>query len=135
MGESAPARKTLDVARRARLPRVPSSEAADIAGALIADGKDVIILKGAPFWPPPEHVVAAATRAARSNQQPPSSGFPGLRRAIAGRLEDQDGLSFDPETEILVTAGAMHALDVVFTTLLDPGTRRSSSVPVSSSSD
>ena len=36
-------------------------------------------------------------------------------------MEDRDEISFDPATEILVTAGAMHALDVVFTTLLDPG--------------
>lgn len=121
MGESTPARMVLDIASRARLPRVPSSEAADHAQALIADGKEVIILKGAPFWAPPGHVIEAATRAAQSNRQPPSSGFPGLRRAIAGRLEDRDGISFDPATEILVTAGAMHALDVVFTTLLDPG--------------
>ena len=121
MGESTPLRRSLDIARRAKLPRVPSSEAADHAQALIAEGKDVIILKGAPFWAPPGHVIEAATRAAQSNRQPPSSGFPGLRRAIAGRLEEQDGIFFDPSTEILVTAGAMHALDVVFKTLLDPG--------------
>ena len=71
MGESTPAPRVLDVASRARLPRVPSSEAADDAQALIADGKDVIILKGAPFWPPPEHVVEAATRAARSKLTDP----------------------------------------------------------------
>ena len=121
MGESTTEQRVLEVSSRARLARVPSSEVAERAQALIASGKDVIVLKGAPFWPPPEHVIEAAIRAARKNEHPPSNGFLELRQAIAERLESQDGLCFDPKTQILVTAGAMHALYVVFTTLLNPG--------------
>ena len=111
----------MGISRRARVARVPSSAAPDLAAARVALGKEVIVLKGAPYWSPPEHVLEAAARAARENENPPSNGFIELREAIAGRLESQDRLSFNPEDEILVTAGAMHALYVVFTTLLDPG--------------
>jgi len=110
------------ISRRAReVARVPSKELGDRAEELARAGKDVLALKGAPHWPPPEHVLEAARRAAGENVNAPSAGFPELRRAIAASLAKEDGIAADPEREILVTNGAMHALSIVFTTLLDPG--------------
>jgi len=77
-------------------------------------------LYGSPYWPTPGHVLEAAQRAAVENQVSPSKGFPELRQAIADRME-REGILVDPRSEILVTNGAMHALSLVFTTLLDPG--------------
>jgi len=87
---------------------------------LRAQGKDILTLCGTPFWPPPEHVLQVAERAARENVNSPSKGFLELRQAIANRLENE-GIPADPHSQILVTNGAMHALSLVFTTILEPG--------------
>jgi aspartate/methionine/tyrosine aminotransferase len=102
------------------LPRVTSNELSDTADRLRSQGKDILTLCGTPFWRPPEHVLQAAERAAHENVNPPSKGFLELRQAIAYKLANE-GIVADPGSQILVTNGAMHALSLVFTTLLDPG--------------
>ena len=110
------------VSERTRLAgRVSSKEMLDTVESLRSQGKDTISLKGAPYWLPPDHVLEAAIKAVREPTTAPSIGFPELRRAIANRLEEEDGITVDPRSEILVTNGAMHALYVVFTTFLNPG--------------
>lgn len=104
----------------ATLPQVTSSELSDMADGLRAKGKDILTLHGSPYWQPPEHVLQAAERAARENVNPPSKGFVELRQAIADKLQ-AEGIAADPKSQILVSNGAMHALSLVFTTLLDPG--------------
>ena len=49
------------------------------------------------------------------------AGMPDLRRAVATKMARQNGLDVDPDTEVLVTAGAQEALMTVLMTLLDPG--------------
>src|SRR5437762_9548415 len=44
------------------------------------------------------------------NQYPPGLGIPALRDAIAAHQLRFYGLAFDPETEVLVTAGATEAI-------------------------
>ena len=48
-------------------------------------------------------------------------GMADLREAIAGRVRERYDLDYDPDEEILVTAGASEAIDVAFRALLDPG--------------
>jgi aminotransferase len=48
-------------------------------------------------------------------------GIAPLREAIAGKLAAYNGIQADPETEILVTAGATGALYTACLALLDPG--------------
>lgn len=48
-------------------------------------------------------------------------GIAELREAIAGKLAAYNGIQADPETEILVTAGATGALYTACLALLDPG--------------
>jgi len=104
----------------APLQRAEVCELVDTIDALRSQGKDILNLFGSPYWSAPAHVLEAAERAARENQVAPSRGFPELRQAMADKLAGE-GISADPRTEILVTNGAMHALSLVFTTLLDPG--------------
>jgi aspartate aminotransferase len=112
---------TARISKAARtLPRVTSNELSDAADRLRSQGKDILTLCGTPFWRPPEHVLEAAERAAQENVNPPSKGFLELRQAIAHKLEGE-GIDADPRSQILVTNGAMHALSLVFATLLDPG--------------
>lgn len=49
------------------------------------------------------------------------AGLPELRRAVALKLQRENGLEVDPDREVLVTAGAQEALMTVLMTLLDPG--------------
>lgn len=48
-------------------------------------------------------------------------GAPELRAAIAGKLERDNGISADPDTEIVVTAGSSGSFTCALTGLLDPG--------------
>ncbi len=84
-------------------------------------GMEVFHLSGAPTGLPPAHVLEAADKAARQNINPPSNGIPELREAIARKLNIENKIVVDPERQILVTNGAMHALYVTMTTFLNPG--------------
>lgn len=55
-----------------------------------------------------------------ANQYPPGPGKPELRAAIA-RHRERYGLSYDPDTEILVTAGATEAITAAVLALTEPG--------------
>src|SRR5205085_2523401 len=57
-------------------------------------------------------VLDAAVEAIRSgrNQYPPGPGVPELRQAVAAHQRRFYGLDVDPETEVLVTAGATEAI-------------------------
>jgi aminotransferase len=68
----------------------------------------------------PETVVQAATDAARSPRRAPAQGLPELRQAIAERLECEIGSRVDID-RVIVTTGAMDALNYALTLLLDPG--------------
>lgn len=79
--------------------------------------------QGFPDADGPAWVREAAVEAIRSgqNQYPPGRGTIGLRRAIAVHQARHYGLTFDPESEVLVTAGATEALAAAITALAGPG--------------
>jgi len=64
---------------------------------------------------------AAAIMAGRGNQYPPGSGVPELRRAIAAHQQRFYGLDVNPDTEVLVTAGATEAIAAALLALTEPG--------------
>ena len=79
--------------------------------------------QGFPDEDGPIEVAEAAIDAIRSgqNQYPPGSGIEPLRQAIADHQARFWGLSFDPATEVLVTAGATEAIAAALLALCDPG--------------
>ncbi|MDN0198259.1 pyridoxal phosphate-dependent aminotransferase [Streptomyces sp. S.PNR 29] len=80
--------------------------------------------QGFPDTDGPEQVREAAVRAlrdGRGNQYPPGPGVPELRTAVAAHQLRRYGLSYDPETEVLVTAGATEAIAASLLALLEPG--------------
>lgn len=80
--------------------------------------------QGFPDTDGPEEVREAAVRALRDghgNQYPPGPGVPELRTAIADHQRRRYGLSFDQDTEVLVTAGATEAIAASLLALLEPG--------------
>ncbi|NIA15081.1 MAG: aminotransferase class I/II-fold pyridoxal phosphate-dependent enzyme [Nitrospiraceae bacterium] len=110
------------LATRARdVPRVASRESGEWSAAARARGRDVIELSGAPLTLPGENVIEAAAQAARDYCKAPSRGLPELREAIAAKVAREQNFVCDPDTEVLVTAGAMEGLNVLATALLDPG--------------
>jgi N-succinyldiaminopimelate aminotransferase len=64
---------------------------------------------------------ADAVLAGRGNQYPPGPGVPELRQAIAAHQKRFYGLEVDPDTEVLVTAGATEAIAAAMLALLEPG--------------
>ncbi|WP_327073779.1 pyridoxal phosphate-dependent aminotransferase [Kitasatospora purpeofusca] len=80
--------------------------------------------QGFPDTDGPEEVREAAVRAlrdGRGNQYPPGPGVPELRTAISAHQRRRYGLDYDPDTEVLVTAGATEAIAAALLALLEPG--------------
>ena len=71
----------------------------------------------------PAEIAEAAIAAIRAghNQYPPGIGIPELRQAIADHQRHWYGLDFDPDTEVLVTAGATEAIAASLLALCEPG--------------
>lgn len=79
--------------------------------------------QGFPDEDGPAEVLEAARAAISSgaNQYPPGRGTPGLLDAIARHQKRFYGLEVDPETEVIVTAGATEALAAAILALTGPG--------------
>lgn len=80
--------------------------------------------QGFPDTDGPEEIREAAVRAlrdGRGNQYPPGPGVPELRTAITAHQRRRYGLSYDPDTEVLVTAGATEAIAAALLALVEPG--------------
>ena len=80
--------------------------------------------QGFPDTDGPEEIREAAVRAlrdGRGNQYPPGPGVPELRTAITAHQQRRYGLSHDPDTEVLVTAGATEAIAAALLALVEPG--------------
>ena len=80
--------------------------------------------QGFPDTDGPDEVREAAVRAlrdGRGNQYPPGPGVPELRAAVAEHQARVYGLSYDPDREVLVTAGATEAIAASLLALVEPG--------------
>jgi N-succinyldiaminopimelate aminotransferase len=64
---------------------------------------------------------ADAVLAGHGNQYPPAIGIPELRRAVAAHQQRFYGLGYDPDNEVLITAGATEAIAASLLALLEPG--------------
>jgi N-succinyldiaminopimelate aminotransferase len=64
---------------------------------------------------------AEAILAGRGNQYPPPTGVPELRQAVARHQRRFYDLGFDPDSEVLITAGATEAIAAALLALLEPG--------------
>ncbi|MCW5252321.1 pyridoxal phosphate-dependent aminotransferase [Streptomyces sp. SHP 1-2] len=92
--------------------------------ALAASTGAINLGQGFPDTDGPEEVREAAVRAlrdGRGNQYPPGPGVPELREAVAAHQLARYGLSYDPGTEVLVTAGATEAIAAALLALVEPG--------------
>ena len=91
--------------------------------ALAAQHRAINLGQGFPDDDAPPIVLETAIAAIRAgvNQYPPGRGFADLRQAIAEHQERFYGLTIDPGTEVLVTAGATEAVAASLLAFAGPG--------------
>ncbi len=96
---------------------------AKLGRELAAKGVDVISLSfGEPDFHTPEYVKEAAKKAMDENftYYTPVSGYPELRKAIAAKLKNENGLDYD-FSQIVVSTGAKQAIANAVLCLVNPG--------------
>ncbi|MEO8620431.1 MAG: aminotransferase class I/II-fold pyridoxal phosphate-dependent enzyme [bacterium] len=89
-----------------------------------AQGKRVFRLEsGDPSFSVAPHILEAVHRAgaAGKTHYVPNNGIPELRKALADKLVQKNGMTGVTSDDVFVTNGAMHALFATFGALLTPG--------------
>jgi N-succinyldiaminopimelate aminotransferase len=92
--------------------------------ALASATGSVNLGQGFPDTDGPREIAAAAAAAimeGRGNQYPPGPGIAELRHAVAAHQKRFYGFDLDPDSQVLVTAGATEAIAAALIALLEPG--------------
>jgi N-succinyldiaminopimelate aminotransferase len=105
-----------------RLQGLGTSIFAEMSALAVQTGA-INLGQGFPDTDGPREVAEAAVAAIRAghNQYPPGLGTPELRAAISDHQKRFYGLELDPDTEVLVTAGATEAITAAVLALCEPG--------------
>jgi N-succinyldiaminopimelate aminotransferase len=106
-----------------RMAGMGSTIFAEMSALAVSTGS-VNLGQGFPDTDGPREIADAAAAAilgGRGNQYPPVPGIPELRQAIAEHQRRFYGLTFDPDTEVQVTAGATEAIAAALLALVEPG--------------
>jgi aminotransferase len=118
MSESVLAQRTAN-----RVGRAPRGER-EILLELAQGQKDLIKLgRGDPDLDTPGVIIDAAVHALRNGYTHYThwAGMLELRQAIAEKLKRDNGLDYDPASEIVVTTGGQEAMNVIFQGLINEG--------------
>ena len=97
---------------------------ADRILALKASGQKIVGLQvGDPDFGTHPAILGAAMSALQSGltHYGPSRGYPDLLSATASKLSRDEGVSYNPASEILVTHGGIHAYYLAMQSILNPG--------------
>lgn len=111
-------------ARMAIMQPSPTLAVSDKARQLTAAGHDVVDLGGGdPDFATPAHITEAAIEAMRAGftHYVASAGIPPLRKAIAAKLLRDNGLTYDANSELIVTPGGKAALAISLLALVSDG--------------
>ena len=102
----------------------PTVAMGDRVTALKAQGHKIIGLQtGDPDFSTPAAVFDVALQSMKDGltHYAPSRGSPDMRRAAALKLERDNAVSYDPDGELLVTHGGIHAYYLAMQAVLNPG--------------
>jgi aspartate aminotransferase len=105
------------------IDHVPHSRIREIGELAMSMDGVLRLYFGESNLPTPEYIKRAAMQAFADGFTfySENAGLPSLRRAIAASYRRLQGVDLDPETEIVVTASGVQALQVSLRALLDPG--------------
>lgn len=102
----------------------PTVAMGDRVNALRAAGQNIIGLQtGDPDFATHPAILNAALKAMQTGltHYAPSRGLPELRHAASTKLQRDNAASYDPETELLITHGGIHAYYLAMQSVLNPG--------------
>jgi aspartate/methionine/tyrosine aminotransferase len=102
---------------------VPHSRIRELADIAMSMDGVLRLYFGESNVPTPDYIKRAAARAMAEGYTyyTENAGLPSLRRALAAHYRELHGVALDPETEIVITASGVQALNVAIRCLLDPG--------------
>jgi aspartate aminotransferase len=89
---------------------------------LQAEGRPLVsLMRGQPDTRTPAHIVEAARKALRDGRTgyPDNQGEPALRMAVAAKLKREQGLTYNPDHEVLITDGATLGVCAALGALMD----------------
>jgi len=87
-------------------------------------GRSIIHLEiGRPDFNTPDHIVEAAIQALKEGKHHycPNAGIPELRQAIVEKVEEEYGLKYSSNSEVIVTNGVAEGVYLAVNALLNPG--------------
>ena len=108
--------------KAARVKSATTTIFAEMSALAVSTGS-VNLGQGFPDTDGPPPMLEAARRAIAEgvNQYPPGRGIAPLRQAIVDHTRRHYGLTYDADTEVLVTTGATEALAATILAFVDPG--------------
>ena len=103
-------------------PTAVNTVLAEVRQLQAEGGSLVSLMRGQPDTPTPAHIIEAAQRALRDGRTgyADNQGEPNLRAALAEKLARDNGLTYDPGREILVTDGATCGISTALAVLVEP---------------
>jgi aspartate/methionine/tyrosine aminotransferase len=102
---------------------VPHSRIRELAEVAMSMEGVLRLYFGESNLPTPDYIKQAAIQALTNGYTfyTENAGLPSLRRAIARHYQKWHGVELDPESEIVITASGVQALNVSLRAMLDPG--------------
>ncbi|MCZ2258666.1 aminotransferase class I/II-fold pyridoxal phosphate-dependent enzyme [Sporosarcina sp. G11-34] len=106
-----------------RIQAIKLSGIRKIANMLVDYPNAINLTVGQPDFPTPAKVKAAAVNAIAANKTgyTHNAGLLELRHAASEYFNNKYGFTYDPQTEVLITAGASGGMDATFRTILEEG--------------
>jgi methionine transaminase len=94
-----------------------------VMSKLAGEYKAINLSQGFPDYPCDPNLIAEVTKAMKKglNQYAPMPGLPILRQLIAEKVYSLYGASYDPETEVTITAGGTQAIFTALSACISPG--------------
>ncbi|HLN00254.1 MAG TPA: pyridoxal phosphate-dependent aminotransferase [Bryobacteraceae bacterium] len=102
---------------------VPHSRIRELAEVAMSMDGVLRLYFGESNLPTPDYIKQAAVKALADGYTfyTENAGLPSLRRAIARQYQKWHGVQLDPESEIVITASGVQALNVSLRAMVDPG--------------
>ena len=102
---------------------VPHSRIRELAEVAMSMDGVLRLYFGESNLPTPDYIKRAAVQALADGYTfyTENAGLPSLRRAIARQYQKWHGVELDPESEIVITASGVQALNVSLRAMVDPG--------------